>query len=387
MNYIMSLTGINFFLNWVHELSTLPESSKFWNLIDTFKNKSGNMFVKQLIIKCLEISVNSELITKSDTEIGNVISKDRNLMCSATPSSVNFINYKLFIGKMINSIYDYKFDSSDFNNIDFENIKDYNFIYDAIAITIFSDEILKSITKETLLKNVVDYMNTLEENDLNNGEKLFSLLAKVFYNMYEKNYSDFANNFDNKIFPKEKMTLYIQKMFEGTNSIFEYVPKYYYDSSSDDDDGNNVNDNTCDLHDDTTKLVDYSSSDNDNNDNDNTNMQIKSVKVYDRETMLQIFKNLNKVVGEFCSHNPEGANSIIEPNTLLTDDQNEYSAMYARDNNDEGNIIDVFKKLHERVNSVVETQKNISNKRKLDDKHFVCDDKIPLCSNKKSKTD
>jgi hypothetical protein len=235
------------------EISNFPENTKFKNLIATHKDKSGDFFIKKLLTKCLDMSISSTLSSASDKDISDMISKERHMMCGQT-SSVNHTNYKIFVGKMINNVYEYKYNPDILDEIDFDDIKDYNIIYDGVAFEVFRIDILAMIKKESLLKIVVDYMNTLQVNDLNSGKKLFSLLVNVFYKMYENEKNITLQNVLNE---KEKLILNIRKVYEGMNTIFEYESKFYDTDSSSDDDG----DDKVELHDDTTKLVDYSSSD------------------------------------------------------------------------------------------------------------------------------
>lgn len=349
----MYFHNVHLFLNNQDEINNFPEIIKHKSLIETHKDKSGDIFAKKLFIKCFEMSINEKLISASNEDIVN---NEYPLMCGETP--VKYFNYKMFVGKMINNIYDYKYDPTEFDNMVksdgvSNDIQDYNIIYDACAIELFQTEILIKIKKELLIKNVLDYMSTLQENDLNSGKKLFSLLVNVFYEMYEIEKNVYVQD---TLLIKDKLMFALRKIYDGMNSILEYKSKFYCDdeSSNDDDDDNVKNDNndTCDLHDDTTKLVDYESSDNDT--------EIKN----DKENVINLLKTLHEVI-----------TSIVEPNKdVLFNDQTEYAAMYETENNNIDNVTDFFKQIYDKIEPIFES-KNLSNKRKSSDEQIKSDKK------------
>ncbi len=287
------LQGLQVLLNYGGELATSPEVIKFGTNLDIHKGKSGDVFAKQLLIKCLETYVDSSLILASSDEIGKIISKDKVMMCSAKPTEAKLAGYKMFVGKMINNIYDYKIDESKLGNSltmtdDLENLQDFTQIHNFLIMSLFKEGVLNSIPKDTLVKNIVDYMNLLQEDDVNSGKKLFTLLVDVFYKMYEKTFNQLmVESLKDMPVSNERFIFLLRQIYGFINVPFDYSPKYYddNDSSNDDDDSEytpDVNDKTesnkCNIDNDDVKLVNYSYSSDDDDDDSYTETPKVSLK-------------------------------------------------------------------------------------------------------------
>ncbi len=300
------LQSVQVLLNYSGKLTTSPEVTKFRSFLETHKGQSGDVFVKQLLIKCLETCVDSSLILASNDEIGKIISKDKVMMCSAKPSEASLAKYKIFVGKMISNIYDYEIDESKYTNTimnDLDNLQDFSLIHELLMLSAFKEGILKTIPKDTLVKNMFDYMNLLQEDDINSGKKLFTLLVNVFYKMYEKTFTQFMEKVcEDMPVSDDRFVFLLRQIYGGFNAPFEYKPQYYDDndsSSSDDDDSEytpEVNDEpklkNCDMPNDDIKLVNYSYSTDD--DDDDSYTETPKVSLKNKRDVTDDIQNIKK---------------------------------------------------------------------------------------------
>ena len=229
-----------------------PETIAFHSYICKHKNKSGNVFIKNILIKCCELLMKPELI--------NATSKD--ILISDTDITVNI---KLFIGKMVNTIYD--------NKLDLE--VPINGIYN-----MYFEEIIGTITKDSLLLEIFKYINTLEKDaiaKLDNGKQLFGILIDVLYNMLITKFDECSN----KITLGDSKT--VITLLNTLNMIYEFKSdNYEYDSSdtSDSSDSSDYEDSDSDSSSNSESLSD----DDNNDDGDDDPKQLNKRRIDEENT-------------------------------------------------------------------------------------------------------
>lgn len=190
-------------LNKFDSILKNPEAIAFYSTICKHKTKSGYIFIKNVLIKCCELVIEPTLI--------NAINKD---IITIKPDTDITVDIKLFIGKMINNIYDNKINTEVSINI----------IYD-----MFFKEIVAAITKDVLLLEIFKHINTLEKDaitKLDNGRQLFIILINVLYELLLTKFDECSNKL-NLGDSKTAITF-----LKDLNIIYEFKSNNYdYDSS------------------------------------------------------------------------------------------------------------------------------------------------------------
>ncbi len=187
-------------LNNYKTIAKSPEAMKFNEIMDKYKDKSGDMFIKNMLIKCCELVIESKLInaTNKDIHINN-----------------NSSEIKLFIGKMINNLYENKIDIT----------IPINTLYDT-----FLNEIITVVTKKELLIEIIKYINTIQNHELkqiNNGKQLFTILVDVLHKLLLQVINEYLDGSGNT------SVMFIKII----NQMYNYKSvNYNYDSSDSDTD-------------------------------------------------------------------------------------------------------------------------------------------------------
>ncbi len=187
-------------LNNYKTIAKSPEATKFNEIMNKYNDKSGDMFIKNMLIKCCELVIEQKLInaTSKDIHINN-----------------NSSEIKLFIGKMINNLYENKIDIT----------IPINTLYDT-----FLNEIITVVTKKELLIEIIKYINTIQNHELkqiNNGKQLFTILVDVLHKLLLQVINEYLDGSGNT------SVMFIKIV----NQMYNYKSvNYNYDSSDSDTD-------------------------------------------------------------------------------------------------------------------------------------------------------